>query len=329
MPRVLVIDDDAACRFSIRAAVPDWEVFEANDGLMGLTLLRQVPQSFDLIVLDINMPRLDGYSTCQQLRELNASIPILPFTAIIDDALPLLMALGCLPVLRKDVYPGELREHLLAAIGQPLAQSVSGRDIVPLGGRVVLFASNPEIRRNLNRGLRATGIRVIEATIAANLHQLVQLGNVKLVIVSAEDHQLVRTIVEPLATPLLVVAQTLAEALEQASTATMPFFGVILAMDAEIPHALADAITIVSNGYRYIPLDETAQLSDASLTQREQMLVSLDLQHMSMKEITSCMYIDMDALLLFRQRIHARLISMAVSSRPPWALEWLGLFPKV
>ena len=66
-PRVLVIDDEEAFRYVLRQYIgdPGYEVIEASDGSEGLRKAREIlPEA---IVLDLQMPRLDGYSVLAEL----------------------------------------------------------------------------------------------------------------------------------------------------------------------------------------------------------------------------------------------------------------------
>jgi two-component system OmpR family response regulator len=80
-PRVLVVEDDQP----LAAAVADGLVAEgfdsevALDGRAGLAMARE--QHFDLIVLDLLLPAIDGFSFCQQLRLDDNWTPVLVLTA--------------------------------------------------------------------------------------------------------------------------------------------------------------------------------------------------------------------------------------------------------
>lgn len=67
-PRVLVVDDEAdlvsVLRFGLQ--VEGFEVIEAGDGELGLRLARESKP--DLIVLDLMLPKLDGYQVCRTLK---------------------------------------------------------------------------------------------------------------------------------------------------------------------------------------------------------------------------------------------------------------------
>jgi two-component system, OmpR family, response regulator MprA len=80
--RVLVVDDDRSVRESLRRSLQfnGYEVVTASDGLEALeTIAKQ--QRFDIIVLDVMMPRLDGLETCRRLRALGEEVPIIVLTA--------------------------------------------------------------------------------------------------------------------------------------------------------------------------------------------------------------------------------------------------------
>jgi DNA-binding response OmpR family regulator len=81
--RVLVIDDDAEVASLVRVWLErnDFAVDVANDGLAGL---RQLYQSRpDLVVLDVSMPKMDGWEVCRRIRELD-SVPVIMLTAKSD-----------------------------------------------------------------------------------------------------------------------------------------------------------------------------------------------------------------------------------------------------
>ena len=84
MSRILVIDDDQAIAelVKINLELLGHVVTTANDGIKGLALSQQ--QRPDLVVLDVMMPDLDGYTVAQRLRQnpVTNSIPILMLTAL-------------------------------------------------------------------------------------------------------------------------------------------------------------------------------------------------------------------------------------------------------
>jgi CheY-like chemotaxis protein len=75
--RVLVIDDDAAVRATIKVILTarGFEVTGADSGPAGLSLLRQSP--FDLLIVDVFMPGMDGVNTIKAVHQLNPNMPII------------------------------------------------------------------------------------------------------------------------------------------------------------------------------------------------------------------------------------------------------------
>jgi two-component system response regulator RpaA len=84
LARILVIDDDIAIAELIKVNLDllGHQVSTANDGMKGLALAQQ--NRPDLIVLDVMMPDLDGFTVCQRLRQnaATAGIPVLMLTAL-------------------------------------------------------------------------------------------------------------------------------------------------------------------------------------------------------------------------------------------------------
>lgn len=72
MTRILVIDDAATVRMYHRKILGDagWQTDEAINGLEALEKVNNQPsdEPFDLYVVDINMPKMDGYSFVRELR---------------------------------------------------------------------------------------------------------------------------------------------------------------------------------------------------------------------------------------------------------------------
>lgn len=81
MTRILIIEDDASILLGLEKSLKfhGYEVICAKDGESGLQLVAG-KKSPDLIILDIMLPKLDGYQFCRQLRENNIDIPIIMLT---------------------------------------------------------------------------------------------------------------------------------------------------------------------------------------------------------------------------------------------------------
>ena len=80
MYHILVVDDEARIRSIVRkyAEFEGHTVTEAGDGMEAVSLCRR--ESFDIIVLDIMMPELDGFSACREIRK-TSNTPIIMLSA--------------------------------------------------------------------------------------------------------------------------------------------------------------------------------------------------------------------------------------------------------
>nr|QUE29124.1 OmpR [Erythrotrichia welwitschii] len=81
--KILVVDDEASIRriLETRLSMIGYEVITAKNGEEALTLFRTEYPS--LVVLDVMMPKLDGYGVCQELRK-ESDVPIIMLTALGD-----------------------------------------------------------------------------------------------------------------------------------------------------------------------------------------------------------------------------------------------------
>lgn len=82
--RVLVVDDEKLIVKGVRFSLGQdgMEVDAAYDGEEALSLIRE--NTYDLILLDVMLPKLDGFEVCQQVREFS-DVPIVMLTAKGDD----------------------------------------------------------------------------------------------------------------------------------------------------------------------------------------------------------------------------------------------------
>ena len=80
MAKLLVVDDEEKIRSMIKkyAVYEGHEIFEASNGFDAIDMCRS--HSFDLIVMDIMMPELDGFSACKEIRKMTQT-PIIVLSA--------------------------------------------------------------------------------------------------------------------------------------------------------------------------------------------------------------------------------------------------------
>ncbi len=82
MYRILVVDDEEKIRALIRkyAEFEGNQVTEAKNGMEAVTLCRRDPGIFDIIIMDVMMPELDGFSAVAEIRKV-CSTPVLMLSA--------------------------------------------------------------------------------------------------------------------------------------------------------------------------------------------------------------------------------------------------------
>ena len=117
MTVILTVDDSRAVRNIIGKQLKalGYEVLEAQDGNQALDQLQSA--HVDAVLLDVNMPELDGPAMLKKLRERGDQTPVIMLTSesertIVMDA----MALGISDYILKPFKPEELREKVLSVL---------------------------------------------------------------------------------------------------------------------------------------------------------------------------------------------------------------------
>ncbi len=155
---ILVIDDDPLMRALIRDTLQaeGWTTLEAPDGTAGIARARH--GSPDLILLDVLMPGLDGYATCEQLKAAPATkpIPVLFVTSTPDRDLNRrayrLGAVACIPKPFR-------RGALLAMVRMALAHRTRHGPPALAQGGAVAGAPTGSLGREAVRPTPASGRR--------------------------------------------------------------------------------------------------------------------------------------------------------------------------
>ena len=78
--KILIVDDEANIRRVVReyAEFEGYEIDEAGDGMEAVSMAKAT--DYDVIIMDIMMPRLDGYSACKEIRKTK-NTPIIMLSA--------------------------------------------------------------------------------------------------------------------------------------------------------------------------------------------------------------------------------------------------------
>jgi len=125
MPRVLVIDDEHNVRAIISYAlkIKGFDVVAVEHGRMGL--IEQAKSPFDLAIVDIYMPGMDGVKLIKALREGAPSLPVIAISGVflrpsgrtVLDVLPMSPDLPGVICLEKPFRPEQLWRAVQQAIG--------------------------------------------------------------------------------------------------------------------------------------------------------------------------------------------------------------------
>ena len=84
MKKILVVEDEKDIQNIIKAFLEnaEYKVETADDGLDAINLIQK--NNYDLILLDIMMPKIDGFVVCEMIRK-NSNVPIIILTALTDE----------------------------------------------------------------------------------------------------------------------------------------------------------------------------------------------------------------------------------------------------
>ena len=110
--RILVVDDDDMNLTRTRIILKnDYDVILVNSGIKALDTLKR--EKVDLVLLDIEMPNMDGFETFRQMKEFADGIPVIFLTASgLEDDVVNAINLGAVNYLKKPFIPKELQRRV-------------------------------------------------------------------------------------------------------------------------------------------------------------------------------------------------------------------------
>jgi DNA-binding response OmpR family regulator len=117
MAKILIVEDDASILLPLEdnLKLEGYDVATATDGSQGLAMARE--GHYDLIILDIMLPKLNGLEVCRQLRQDKNTTPILMLTAKSQEVDKVLgLELGADDYVTKPFSPRELLARLKAIL---------------------------------------------------------------------------------------------------------------------------------------------------------------------------------------------------------------------
>lgn len=138
MYKILVVDDEAKIREVIReySEFNGFEVTEAEDGMSAVGLVKL--NDYDIIIMDVMMPKLDGFSACKEIKKIK-DIPVIMLSARGEEYDKLFgFELGIDDYMVKPFSPKEL----MARVNAVLARHNSGgtqekNEVMEFGGLVI------------------------------------------------------------------------------------------------------------------------------------------------------------------------------------------------
>lgn len=145
MYRILVVDDEENIREVIKeyAEFEGHQVSEACDGMQAIEMVKN--NDYDIIIMDVMMPRLDGYSACKEIRKIK-QIPVLMLSARGEEYDKLFgFEIGIDDYVVKPFSPKEVMARVNAIVkrnqGAKQAPTAPAPETVKFGGLEINFTS--------------------------------------------------------------------------------------------------------------------------------------------------------------------------------------------
>ena len=117
--RVLIAEDNAVNMSVARRFLVKWgiEVHEATNGVEAVELCRR--ETFDLVLIDLEMPEMDGTTALMEIRKMHPSVPAIAFTAAVYEDMKIdLMKKGFMDVVPKPFRPEDLHSKILKFVNR-------------------------------------------------------------------------------------------------------------------------------------------------------------------------------------------------------------------
>jgi CheY-like chemotaxis protein len=132
---VLVVDDEPMALLLVDRILREagFDVTPAESGFVAVDALRKRPYNYDLVLLDLTMPFMDGEETLTRLREIRPDIPVVLCTGFIQqERLNHLMTVGLSGFLRKPIAPDEIVGFVTSTMAKLQYSTRSQADGLPV-----------------------------------------------------------------------------------------------------------------------------------------------------------------------------------------------------
>ncbi len=208
---ILIVDDSKVTRQVVRAQpfILDQQIKEANDGIEALDLTRT--NDFDLVITDISMPKMDGFSFCQKLKEdiKTRSIPVIILSAFdTEEDIQKSFELGAAAFISKDDIKSQLsnkskevlsksivnnKRHILVVDDSPCILQITEEALAQSGYNVVTKENGEEALKALTKQkpdliLSDINMPVMDGfTFCRSVHSIPEFSSIPFVVMSTES----------------------------------------------------------------------------------------------------------------------------------------------
>lgn len=144
MAKILVVDDEIKIREIIKeyAEFSGYEVEQAEDGMQAVEKVRN--ENFDIIIMDVMMPKLDGFSACKEIQKIKKT-PVIMLSARGEEYDKLFgFEIGVDDYVVKPFSPKELMARIKAVLNRANA-SKNSEDVITYKGLVINFTAREVI----------------------------------------------------------------------------------------------------------------------------------------------------------------------------------------
>lgn len=127
---LMIEDNESVCEMIEMFFIKEnWETTFVHNGKKGLDTYKENPESFDMIVLDIMLPEMDGMTICREIRKESKSVPILMLTAKDSESDEVIgLEIGADDYVTKPFSPLTLVARIKSLIRRSTSQSDSSED---------------------------------------------------------------------------------------------------------------------------------------------------------------------------------------------------------
>lgn len=162
MPNILIADDEKEIIRLLKIYLNDYNVLEANDGQQALAILNS--QQVDLAIIDIMMPKVDGYQVIAKIREKNSYIPVIIISAKVTLSDRILgMDIGADDYITKPFEPLEVQAKVRAQLRrQSAAAPASKTETVTVGGVTLNISECTVTKDGVTAELTRNEFKVLE-----------------------------------------------------------------------------------------------------------------------------------------------------------------------